>query len=132
MRARIISTVRTFRRQQWLVVVMFLLIAGFTAFKAVHMVRKVIYWQVHSDEPIHGWMNVGYVAHSYRVPPYVLYQALGLPKQQPNKRPLREIANMQHRTMDEIKSVLQDAIIHARPPYPPPLPDQNSDQEALP
>jgi hypothetical protein len=127
MRSKIISTVKTFRWQQWLVVAMFLLVAGFTAFKAVHMARKVTYWKAHRDEPIHGWMSVGYVAHSYRVPPYVLYLALGLPHKPPDKRPLRDIAKMQHRSMDEISTVLQNAIIHARAPYPPP-PKSPSDQ----
>jgi hypothetical protein len=32
-----------FHRQQWLAESMFLLIAGFTAFKAVDMAREVIY-----------------------------------------------------------------------------------------
>jgi hypothetical protein len=122
---------KTFRWQQWLVVAMFLLAAGFTAFKAVHTARKVINWQTHRDEPIHGWMSVGYVAHSYRVPPYVLYLALSLPYKPPDKRPLREIADMQHRSMEEISAVLQNAIIHARSPYPPPpssAPDQKVSQ----
>lgn len=120
MSSKIISTVRTFRWKQWLVVAVFLLIAGFTAFKAVNMVREAIYWKTHRDEAIRGWMSVGYVAHSYRVPPGVLKLALDLPDKQPDKRPLRKIAHMQHRSMDEIKTVLQNAIIHARPPYPPP------------
>jgi hypothetical protein len=129
MRSKIISTLKAFRWHQWLVVAVFLLVAGFTAFKAVHMTRAVIYWQAHRDEPIRGWMNVGYVAHSYRVPPHVLYLALGLPQKPLDKRPLREIAKVQHRSMDEIRAILQDAIIHARPPYPPPPPpDQSPDQ----
>jgi hypothetical protein len=80
----------------------FLLVAGFTAVKAVHLASGVIYWQAHRDEPIRGWMNVGYVAHSYRVPPHVLYLALDLPHKPPDKRPLRDIAKVQHRSMDEI------------------------------
>ena|ERR1039457_2946707 len=116
MKSKIISTVRTFCWQQWLVVAMFLLFAGFTAFKAVNMAREAIYWKAHRDETIRGWMSVGYVAHSYRVPPDVLKLALGLPHDQAEKRPLRKIAQMQHRSIDELRAVLQDAIIHARPP----------------
>ena len=116
MSSKIISTVRTFRWRQWLVVAVFLLIAGFTAFKAVNMAREAIYWKTHREETIRGWMSVGYVAHSYRVPTGVLKLALGLPDKQPDRRPLRKIAHMQHRSMDEIKTVLQDAIIHARLP----------------
>jgi hypothetical protein len=39
--SKIIGTVKAFRWQQWLVVVMFLLVAGFTAFKALDMAREV-------------------------------------------------------------------------------------------
>jgi hypothetical protein len=85
MRSKIISTMRTFRCQQWLIVAMFLLAAGFTVFKVVHTLREVIYWQVHRDEAIRGWMSVGYVAHSYHIPPDVLYLALGLPLKPPDK-----------------------------------------------
>ncbi|MDD2309402.1 MAG: hypothetical protein PHH91_07445 [Desulfuromonadaceae bacterium] len=116
MKSKIISTVRTFRWQQWLVMAMFLPIAGFTAFKAVHMAREVSYLRTHRDEAIRGWMNVGYVSHSYRVPPDILYLALSLPHDQPDKRPLSKIAHMQHRSMDEIRAVLQNTIILARPP----------------
>jgi hypothetical protein len=133
MRSKLISTVKSFRWHQWLIVALFLLVAGFTAFKAVHVARDVIYWQKHRDEPIRGWMSVGYVAHSYRVPPHVLFLALGLPHKPPDKRPLREIAKMQHRSIDQIRAILQDAIIHARPPYPPPPPpDQSPDQARSP
>ena len=73
-------------------------------------------------------MNIGYVAHSYRVPPHVLHQALGLPPK-PDKRPLRRIAKAQNRTMDEVRAILQDAIIQARQPYPPPMaPDKTADK----
>jgi len=115
MSSKIINTVRTFRWQQWLVVSLFLLFAGFTVFKAVDMTREAIYWRAHRDEAIRGWMSVGYVAHSYRVQPDELYLALGLPDKQPDKRPLRKIAHLQHRSMDEIKTVLQDAISQAHP-----------------
>jgi hypothetical protein len=129
MRSWIVRTVKAFRWQQWLILAVFLLIAGFTTFKFVHTVRGVRYWHTQRDEPIRGWMSVGYVAHSYRVPPHVLYMALGLPHKPPDKRPLHEIAKEQHRSMDEIRAILQDAIVHARPPYPPPPPpDQTSDQ----
>jgi len=129
MGSKIISAVKAFRWQQWLVVVMFLLVAGFIAYKIIRTVREVHYWQAHRDEQIRGWMNVGYVAHSYHVPPHILYLALGLPHKPPDNRPLREIAKAQQRSMDEIRAILQDAIVHARPPYPPPPPP---DQEKTP
>jgi NaMN:DMB phosphoribosyltransferase len=120
MRSKLIGTVRGFRWHQWLVVGVFLLVAGFTTYKAVNMARRMIYWQTHHDEPIHGWMNVGYVAHSYRIQPDVLYLALDLP-QTPDKRPLRDIAKVQHRSMDDIRTILQSAIIRTRSSNPHPL-----------
>jgi membrane-associated protein len=116
MSLKIIITVRTFRWQEWLVVSLFLLFAVFTFFKAVDMAREAMYWKTHRDEVIRGWMSVGYVAHSYRVLPDELNMALGLPVKQSDKRPLRKIAHTQHRSLDEIRATLHDAIIHARPP----------------
>jgi hypothetical protein len=108
--------------RQWLVVLAFLLVLTGTGFFALRTIRAAVYWHYHQDEPIRGWMNVGYVAHSYNVPPHVLYRALGLPHKPPDRRPLRVIAKEQNRSMDEIRAILLDAIVHARPPYPPPPP----------
>ena len=110
--------------RQWLVVLAFLFVVSFTGFFAVRTVRRAIYWHYHQDEPIRAWMNLGYIAHSYSVPPWVLRQALGLPPNTngPDRRPIREIAREQNRPVAEVIAALQDAIVHARPPYPPPGP----------
>lgn len=113
---RITRTLSAFGWQQWLVLAAFLIATAFTAFTAVHTARRVIYWRAHRDEPIRGWMTVRHVAHSYRVPAAGLYRALGLPEERPDRRPLREIARMQHRSVDEIRTILLDAISRARPP----------------
>lgn len=118
--------------RQWIVVLAFVLVVCGTVFFAVRAIRPAIYWHYHQDEPISDWMNVGYVAHSYHVPPHVLYLALGLPHKPPDKRPLREIAKAQNRSMDEIRAVLLEAIVHARPPFPPPPPPPPPDPEASP
>lgn len=116
------NQLKKFSWRQLVLAVAFLVSLSVTIFFVVRAVRPIIYWHYHQDEPIRPWMNVGYVAHSYRVPPHVLYQALGLPHKPPDKRPLREIAKAQNRSMDEIRTLLMDAIVHARPPYPPPPP----------
>jgi hypothetical protein len=113
---------KKFSLRQSVVAVAFLLSLSVAILFLVRAVRPAIYWHYHQDEPINSWMSVGYVAHSYRVPPHVLYQALGLPLKPRDKRPLREIAKAQNRSLDEIRAVLMDAIVHARPPYPPPPP----------
>ncbi|MGI8469447.1 MAG: hypothetical protein ACR2N3_13440 [Pyrinomonadaceae bacterium] len=127
MRHKISQTLKTFGWQQWLVAAAFLLVLAFTGFYAFRAANNAIYWHYHADEPMQGWMTVGYVAHAYHVPPHILYQALGLPLKPPDKRTLLDIANAQNRSPDDVKAVLQDAIIHARPPYPPPAPPPPDD-----
>jgi hypothetical protein len=121
--SRVVQTLRNFSWRQWLVVALFVLVLGATVVHTTRTVRRAAYWREHRDEPIRGWMTVGYVAHSYHVPPHVLYAALNLPQKKPHdKRPLREIAREQNRSMDDVRAILQGAITHARPPYPPPPP----------
>jgi Sec-independent protein translocase protein TatA len=117
-RRAIVQTLRSFGWRQWLVVLLFAVVLGATALHATRAARRAIYWRQHQDEPISGWMTLGYVAHSYRVPPHVLYGALGLPPPRPgeprDRRPLREIARDQGRTLDEIRPALQEAISRER------------------
>jgi hypothetical protein len=113
---------KKFGWRQSVVAAAFLLSLSVGIFFVVRAVRPAIYWHYHKDEPIESWMSVGYVAHSYHVPPHVLFLAVGLPHKPPDKRPLSEIAKAQNRSMDEIKTVLLETIVHARPPYPPPPP----------
>jgi len=75
-----------------------------------------------ADEPIRPWMTIPYIAHSYNIPSYVLYQALGVPRISRDRRPLMTIARQQNRPVASLIVVLQDAIKHSRPPNPTPLP----------
>jgi hypothetical protein len=131
-RQKILATIRKFRWPQWLILAAFLVVLCFTGLHAVRTARDASYWRHHREEPIRGWMTVGYVAHSYRVPPHVLYEALGLPPKPPDKRPLRRIARSQNLTMDQVRAALQEAILHARPNSPPasasPTPEKAPDK----
>jgi len=122
---------KRFGLQQWLVVLAFVLVVSFTGIFALRAVRRAVYWHRHQDETIRPWMSLGYIARSYGVPPWVLYQALGLPPKAggPDRRPIREIAREQHRSVEEVIGILQDAIVHARPPYPPPGPPPHLERE---
>ena len=104
--------------RQLVVALAFLMSLSLAILFVVRAVRPMIYWHYHQDEPIRGWMTMGYVAHSYHVPPGVLHQALGLPEK-PDRRSLREIAKAQNRSMEEITTALLGAIARARRPYPP-------------
>ena len=106
--------------KQWTVLAAFVAVSCFTGLHAFRAVRKSIYWSRHRDEPIRGWMSVGYVAHSYHLPPRVLYEALEFQHTPHDRRPIREIAREQHRSVQEVIAVLQEAIARARQPGPSP------------
>lgn len=82
-----------------------------------------IYWRLHHREPIERWMPIGYIAHSYDVPPDVLERALGMPERRPparpDRRPIGDIATSQGKSFDEVKATLQNAIANWKPPPPP-------------
>lgn len=99
-----------------------LLVLGGTGLYGVRTSRRAAYWRQHRDEPIRSWMTLNYIAHSYRVPPHVLYQAAGVPWGERDRRPLLNIARSQKRGVPELVSALQRAIIHSRPPFVAPAP----------
>jgi hypothetical protein len=116
----------------WLVLALFLVAVFVTSFFLVRTVRRAIYWHNHRDEPIRAWMSVPYVAHSYSVPLHVLNRAIGLPELKRDRRPLREIAREQDRPVETLIHELEEAIIHARPPYPPPPPPARMEEGGAP
>ena|SRR5256885_14174611 len=96
--------------------VLALFVTGLFAYRAFHHARHVHV----IDEPIKPWMNVLYISHSYRVPPPVLYKAIAVPFPPPDKRPLRVIAEEQHRPVEDLIKDLQNAIAEERKQRPPP------------
>jgi hypothetical protein len=112
---------------KWIVLLAFVLVVSFTGFFAFRTAQRAIYWHYHKDETIRPWMNVGYIAHSYQVPPHVLYRAIGLPNKPPDRRPIRDIARAQNRTVDDVIADIKSAIVHSRPPYPPPPPPDDGE-----
>jgi hypothetical protein len=115
------TTVSSSRRLRLLLIAAFLGALAFTGYHAMRFVADTIYWRQHRDEPIERWMTIGYVAHSFHVPPHILQQALGMPLR-PDHRPIGRIADETGTTTDAITAKLNHAIIHVRPPYPPPAP----------
>ena len=117
---------KRFGWKQWVVMAALALVVLATGVFAVRTVRRAMYWRAHRDEAIRPWMSVPYVAHSYRVPPHVLYQALGIPPQPHDRRPLKQIAREQNRSVDDLSAVLRDAIARERATPPataqPPAP----------
>jgi hypothetical protein len=112
-------------RRRWLILIAFLLAASFAGLFAVRTVRHALYWSRHRDEAIRPWMSVGYVARSYRVPPPVLYRAINLAPVPRDRRPLRDIALEQNRTVEALAADLEKAVaeFRAHPErFPPPPP----------
>lgn len=100
----------------------FVVSLGFTGLHVVRTVRDAIYWNAHRDEPIEGWMTLGYVAHSYHVPPHILFRALGMQPGPPEHRNIAALARTRGESVDAVAARLNHAIVHVRPPYPPPGP----------
>jgi hypothetical protein len=111
---------RKLGRREWILLLFFLVTVAVTGLFAVRAFRRAAYWRAHRDEKIRPWMSVGYVAHSYRVPPPILYWAIGVEPIPRDRRPLREIAAQQNRPVDTLVSELQQAITEFRRSHPPP------------
>lgn len=78
-------------RRHRLAAAAFVLASALTLLFAARFVASLVYWSAHHEEPIAGWMTVGYVARSWGVPPRRIDEIAGLPP--PDGRPL---------TLDEI------------------------------
>ena len=62
------------------------------------------------NQPIHAWMSVPFVAHTHHVPKEILYAAIGVAPRDGDRRPLRAIARLQQRPVDEVIRDLEKAI----------------------
>jgi len=98
--------------RQWTMLVVFALVVTATGLFAVRTVRRAVYWRHHRDEPIRPWMTIPYIGHSYRVPPDVLYEALGIPHPPRDRRPLKQIARERNVPVDQVIGTLQRAILN--------------------
>jgi hypothetical protein len=116
------------QRKRLLLIGTFIIALLITLFFGVRLVRRILYRP--TREPIRAWMNIGYVARAYGLPPQVLEEALGLPPgPPPDRRPLSEIAKAQNRTTDEVIQILEKAIAQARPPdHHPPRPTKTTNK----
>lgn len=116
-----LRSIKNFSWKQWLMLTAFILVIGFTGFQVYRTYERTVYWQAHKDEPIAEWMPVNYIAHSYHVPPTVLFDTLKLkPEPGERRKPLGEIAVSQGRSYDEVKADLEKAIEEFRRKHPTP------------
>ena len=99
-----------------------LLLGGFLGatliamFFAARFLLSVLYWSdpAHRDQPLEGWMTIGYVAHSYEVPRDRLIEILELrPPDDPDRktRPtLERIARDRGQPLDALEKDIKAAI----------------------
>ena len=114
--------------KQWTVIAALILVLAVTGLFAVRTFRRAVYWRMHRDEVIRPWMSLPYVAHSYRVPPRVLYEALKIDHPPHDRRPIKQIAAEQKRSADEVIAILYQTIARARQQPPsngPPQPEKS-------
>ncbi len=129
MRPRLRHIVATFGWWQWTVATVFVVALLGAGLFAAQTVRYSLHWSQHRDEPVERWMPLRYIARSYRVPPEVLRDALGLPPDRPgplgDRRPLAEIAEEEGVAFEALRDTLLEAIARANtPPRPPPPPSE--------
>lgn len=104
-----------------LVLIIALIVVGLlTANFAIRSFGHAQRLRARADEPIQGWMNVPYIARSYRVPPDIVASAIGLTPQQRDRRPLWQIAQEQGRSPDTLIAAIKTAIERDRAAHPPP------------
>ncbi len=103
------------RKNRWLpwllgvLLVLSLGIAALFTYRAIRMLPRL-----HSSEEIRPWMTLPYIAHSHHVPVENLYQALGLPFQPHDRRPLYRIARLLGEPEQTVAARLQQAILEFR------------------
>jgi hypothetical protein len=79
---------------------------GYRAGRTARHVR----WQ---NEPIRPWMSVPFVAHTWHTREQPLFEAIGVPPNPHDHRPIRDIARAEKRPAAELISDLQKAIANS-------------------
>lgn len=93
-------------------------------FFASRFLLSVLYWSdpAHRNQPLEGWMTIGYVAHSYDVPRDRLVEILGLqPPDDPDRkaRPtLERIASDRGQPLETFENDIEAAIARLRAEEP--------------
>lgn len=100
------------RRSPWLLRIAFGLALLVTLGFGVRFGASLIYWSnpANRDQPVEGWMPVGFVARSWQVPPEVLAEALGLDPEQRTRQTLDQIARARGESLASVVTSLEAAI----------------------
>ena len=85
-----------------------------TLFFAIRFVIGAVYWSQHREEPIRGWMTVGYIAKSWDLNPRDIDTAAGFPPPQGHPFTLEEIARQRGIPVAEVVAQAEAAVAQLR------------------
>ena len=107
-------------RARRLVLAGFVLAAAMTLFFAARLTLSLIYWNdpAHRDQAIAGWMTPGYVSHSWRIPPEVLAETLGIEPGSGRPPTLAQIAAERGTTVEALAATIEAAAARDRAKTP--------------
>lgn len=90
----------------------FVLALALSLFFAMRLIMGTIYWAdaAHQDQPIEGWMRLGYVARSWDVPRDALIAAMQLPAETMRFTSIERIAQDQGIPVPELIARIEGAI----------------------
>ncbi len=63
-----------------------------------------------TTEPIQPWMSIPFIAHTRHVPAPLLYQAIGVPPEPHDRRPIRKLARELNRPEPQVLAQVQQAV----------------------
>lgn len=114
--ARHVNPSRTLRRFRWLIRAGFALALLGTLVFTVRLGADLLYWSdpARQDQPLAGWMPLGYVARSWDVPREVLVEAARLPEDQRPRRTLEAIALQRGIPLPALIAEIEAAITQSR------------------
>lgn len=99
-------------RKHRLLLVAFAVACLITLFFAARFSFYTIYWQqpAHQNQPLQGWMTIGYIAHSYRLPRDELANALALEPGLGKRLTIAEIARQRGVPVSALVAEINAAI----------------------
>ena len=107
------------RRHPWLTSALVLAVA-LTLFFAVRFAVGVVYWAQHRQDPISGWMTVGYIGRSWQLDPREIDAVAGFPLPQGHPLTLEEIARQRAVPVAEIIAQAEAAVAKLQAADSPP------------
>ena len=108
---------RLLRRHPVLMSALILSVA-LTLFFAGRFLVGAVYWAQHRQEPIRGWMTVGYIARSWQLDPREIDAAAGFPPPQGHPLTLEEIARQRGQPVEKIIAQAEAAVAELRATQP--------------